>query len=71
MNQSHDDVTTRVCVNLCAFSNPCTPENAAAGEFYFPHHDNDKFVQCSEWGQCYVMQCPDGTTWNPVVNNCT
>ena len=57
------------CEFFC--SNPCTPENAADGEFYFPHHDSDKFVQCSEWGQCYIMQCPPGTNWNPAVTNCT
>ena len=52
-------------------SNPCTPENAADGVFYFPHHDSDKFVQCSEWGQCHVMQCSPGLEWNTDVNNCT
>ena len=52
----------------CDDNNPCTPENAAAGEFYFPHEDPTKFVQCSEWGQCYVMDCGPGTEWNPAVD---
>ena len=52
-------------------STPCTPENAASGEFYFPHGDATKFIQCSEWGQCYVMPCAPGTEWNTAVNNCT
>ena len=51
-------------------SNPCTPENAASGEFYFPHGDATKFVQCSQWGQCYVMPCPAGLGWNKAINNC-
>ena len=57
-----------LAIITCARSNPCTPENAAAGEFYFPHEDPTKFVQCSEWGQCYIMDCGPGTEWNPDIN---
>ena len=41
----------------CDENNPCNAENAAAGKFYFPNSDPTKFVQCSEWGQCYIMPC--------------
>ena len=54
----------------CDENNPCTPQNAAAGKFYFPHDNPSKFVQCSQWGQCYVMSCGVGTEWDSNVNNC-
>ena len=53
-----------------ARSNPCTPESVAAGKFHFLHEDPTKFVQCSQWGQCFVMPCPVGLGWNRVVNTC-
>jgi len=54
----------------CDDNNPCTPENAEKGQFYFPHEDPTEFVQCSEWGQCHIMSCGPGTVWNPDILNC-
>ena len=56
--------------NDCDDYNPCTPENAAEGKFYFPHKDPTKYVQCSEHGQCYVMNCSSGLVWDAVANTC-
>jgi hypothetical protein len=40
----------------CAESrSPCTPENIAAGRFYFPHDAPAQFVQCDVYGFCYDM----------------
>ena len=54
----------------CDENNPCNAENAAAGKFYFPNSDPTKFVQCSEWGQCYVMPCGPGTVWDQSALTC-
>ena len=54
----------------CDDYNPCTPENAAEGKFYFPHKDPTKYVQCSEHGQCYVMNCSSGLIWDSAINSC-
>ena len=52
------------------FSNPCTPENIKNGNFYHAHHDETKFVQCDEWGGCFVMPCGPGTVWNQEALTC-
>ena len=52
------------------FSYPCTPENIANGDFYFAHHDPRNFVQCSEWGGCWVMPCAPGTEWVQELLTC-
>jgi len=54
----------------CDDKNPCTPENIAAGLFYFPAEDSAKFIQCSQWGQCFVMPCPDGLVWDAKLLTC-
>jgi hypothetical protein len=55
----------------CEKNSPCTKENAAKGNFYFPAASVSQFVQCSEWGQCFIMDCPPGLKWNVQVLNCT
>lgn len=54
----------------CVNNNPCTEENAMQGQFYFQHTDPAKFVQCSEFQQCFVMSCFGGTTWNQQLLTC-
>ena len=54
----------------CDANNPCTPENIHNGNFYFPHHDVAKFVQCDAHGGCFVMHCAPGTIWDPNLNTC-
>jgi hypothetical protein len=54
----------------CDDRNPCTQENIDAGAFYFPSQDPTKYVQCSEWEQCWVMPCPKGLVWDAGVNVC-
>ena len=55
----------------CSDRNPCTPENAGAGLFYFPADNPSEFIQCSEHGECFVMPCPPGTVWNQDLLTCT
>lgn len=54
----------------CKKRNPCKTADQNTG-FYFPHLDKHKFVQCSEHGDCYEMDCPAGLVWNDGVKNCT
>lgn len=55
----------------CNTNNPCTEENLAAGLFYFPSSaDPNQFIQCAEWGQCYVMSCPPGLVWLADMLTC-
>jgi hypothetical protein len=54
----------------CGTRNPCTDGSTASGDFYFPHDDSNKFVQCSEWGQCYIIDCHPGLIWDDVNNTC-
>ncbi|ESN97757.1 hypothetical protein HELRODRAFT_177819 [Helobdella robusta] len=54
----------------CVKNNPCTEENASKRKFYFPHDDPSKFVQCSQWGQCFEMSCPASLIWHATYNTC-
>lgn len=54
----------------CTTNNPCTPENAAAGLFYFAAELPTQYVQCTEWGQCYVFPCSPGLVWNQSLLTC-
>ena len=55
----------------CGANNPCTPANINAGKLYHPHHEETKFVQCDQYGRCYVMPCEPGTKWNQATETCT
>ncbi|KAK2157276.1 hypothetical protein LSH36_194g05095 [Paralvinella palmiformis] len=54
----------------CDANNPCTPENVEQGNYYFPHRDPDKFVQCDAHGGCLVKHCDPGTVWDPDITAC-
>ncbi len=76
--ETTDDVCSGgVCVGQpatptynCTDRNPCTPENAQNGLFYFSADEPTQFIQCSEWGECFVMPCPSGLTWNQDLLTC-
>lgn len=54
----------------CAPPNPCTAANRAIPKYHFPHTDPQKFVQCDEFGGCFVMPCAQGTAWNDAYQTC-
>lgn len=54
----------------CTDRNPCTPENAGAGKFFFPADNPSEFVQCSEHGECFIMPCPPGEVWSQELLTC-
>ncbi|CAH1789632.1 unnamed protein product [Owenia fusiformis] len=49
-------------------SNPCWTSN---GLYHAYPDDKSKFIQCAEWGDMFVMQCPVGELWNQGIRTCT
>ncbi|WP_165703931.1 chitin-binding domain-containing protein, partial [Enhygromyxa salina] len=54
----------------CVNNNPCTPENAVNGDFLFTAADPAQYVQCTEWGQCFEMDCAEGALWDQEALEC-
>lgn len=55
----------------CSSNNPCTSVMTNGVNFYFEHCDYKKFIQCSLTpGQCFEMQCPEGTKWVQDYHAC-
>jgi hypothetical protein len=54
----------------CTDRNPCTPENNAAGLFYFAADDPAQFIQCDLWEGCFEMTCPMGLVWIDSLKTC-
>lgn len=51
--------------------NRCTMEQIEDGMFYRVHcKDNSKFMQCDEFGGCFVRQCPDGLIFRNAKQAC-
>jgi len=63
-----DDVEYPGCYD-CEDHDPCNPLETE-DEFYYTHCDADKFVQCSEYGECFVQDCPVGLVWGADVRAC-
>lgn len=55
----------------CDANDPCDPENTKKNGYYYAHHEETKFVQCDEWGGCFVMNCGPGTAWSQEALTCT
>ncbi|ESO05859.1 hypothetical protein HELRODRAFT_159937 [Helobdella robusta] len=56
----------------CADINPCVKSNYLYGlYFYFPHESPNKFVQCGNSNQCFVMNCPASLVWSRINQTCT
>lgn len=51
----------------CGQFSPCANPN---GQFYYPHHEITKFVQCDAFGGCFVKDCGPGTVYNPDLFVC-
>ena len=54
----------------CDDNSPCTPENIANGNFYWPAEDAEHFVQCDGNGGCWVRPCGPGTEWSQELQTC-
>ena len=52
-------------------NNPCAPTLAIPGQYYYPHAEAGKFIQCGPAGLCYEKNCPAGLTWNVSSTTCT
>jgi len=54
----------------CGHKNPCDPL-LTEGLFYYARCDHpNKFVQCSDSGQCSYQKCPEGLIWNQTMLTC-
>ncbi|XP_076469597.1 uncharacterized protein LOC143299942 [Babylonia areolata] len=51
-------------------SNPCTAKAVAAGRFFFPHPDPNKYIQCDMWGDAFTNSCPTKLVWNAYLQTC-
>ena len=61
------------CVHDCdgGCGNPCA--NVAADGYYHPHCDRDnihQFIQCDDFGGCFVQDCAPGTVWSQDFLTC-
>jgi len=70
MGNSCDTQSQQQTYNCAQGRNPCTPENIAAGMFYFTHDAANMFVQCDIAGNCYDMTCPPGLVWSQAFLTC-
>ncbi|GFN90202.1 matrilin-2 [Plakobranchus ocellatus] len=49
----------------------CVPGLKDDSMFYHAHpYDNGKFIQCDEFGDAFILDCPDNEIWYQDVQNC-
>lgn len=49
--------------------NPC--KKGLNGNQFFAHpEDQNKYIQCSQWGQMFIFNCPEGLIWNTQKTAC-
>ncbi|KAK3764736.1 hypothetical protein RRG08_042046 [Elysia crispata] len=49
----------------------CTPGLKDDSLFYHAHpYDNSKFIQCDEFGDAFILDCPANEIWYQDVQNC-
>ncbi|GFS08293.1 collagen alpha-1(XIV) chain [Elysia marginata] len=49
----------------------CTPGLKDNSLFYHAHpYDNSKFIQCDEFGDAFILDCPTNEIWYQDVQNC-
>eukprot|EP00565_Helicotheca_tamesis_P004916 CAMPEP_0185741010 /NCGR_PEP_ID=MMETSP1171-20130828/38729_1 /TAXON_ID=374046 /ORGANISM="Helicotheca tamensis, Strain CCMP826" /LENGTH=209 /DNA_ID=CAMNT_0028412947 /DNA_START=637 /DNA_END=1266 /DNA_ORIENTATION=+ len=53
----------------CEERNPCDPL-LVEGEYYYPGPKTHKYVQCSEYGECFLKRCPKGLEWKQDLRAC-
>ncbi|KAK7094048.1 chondroitin proteoglycan-2-like [Littorina saxatilis] len=63
-------VNPTVFPNAQQFKNPCTAPQISGNHYYFAHPDPNKFIQCDNAGQAFVVACPSGLVWNQYYEVC-
>eukprot|EP00565_Helicotheca_tamesis_P000340 CAMPEP_0185740996 /NCGR_PEP_ID=MMETSP1171-20130828/38718_1 /TAXON_ID=374046 /ORGANISM="Helicotheca tamensis, Strain CCMP826" /LENGTH=193 /DNA_ID=CAMNT_0028412933 /DNA_START=505 /DNA_END=1086 /DNA_ORIENTATION=- len=53
----------------CKARNPCDPL-LTEGKYHYPHATDTKYVQCSDFGDCFVRKCPSGLVFDDSVSVC-
>lgn len=52
-------------------SNPCTAQNMASGNIFFPYaSDKTKFIECNSQGQPVVLSCPSRLVYDTGRGSC-
>merc|ERR1712137_65158 len=52
-------------------TNPCTAQNLASGNIFFPYpSDNKKFIECNAQGQPLILSCPTRLVYDPSKTGC-
>lgn len=64
-------VVNPVVMTTAAPSNPCTPDNIATGNIFFPYvNDVTKFIECSPDGTANVLSCPPRLQYDASRQSC-
>ncbi|XP_025099986.1 uncharacterized protein LOC112567508 [Pomacea canaliculata] len=52
-------------------TNPCTPEQLVAHNFFFEYPpDKQQFIHCDGWGGAWIQTCPVSEIWNQELHTC-
>ena len=52
-------------------SSPCSPQNLAAGNFFFSVTGNNKqFIMCDQNGNAQILTCPGQLVWDQSRQSC-
>mmetsp|Transcript_22643 Transcript_22643/g.29942 ORF Transcript_22643/g.29942 Transcript_22643/m.29942 type:complete len:260 (-) Transcript_22643:2374-3153(-) len=57
------------CFDCSDGINPCDPL-ATTGKYYYSNCDVQKYVQCSNAGQCFEHDCPINLQWDDIMRAC-
>jgi len=60
---------TNSCFDCTDGRNPCDPL-VEPNKYYYSNCDVHKYVQCSDAGRCYEVDCPANLQWDDAVRTC-
>jgi hypothetical protein len=62
-----------ICISsCCGIKNPCKNDDDTVSKkhhFEHPNYEN-KFIQCSDWGQMFIFSCPGTLVWVDKTASC-
>ena len=50
-----------------AITNPC---GKGSSNFHAHPEDDNKYIQCTQWGQMFIFSCPEGLRWDGSIMAC-
>ena len=58
-------------VTQAPVTNPCTAQNIANGNIFFPYPgDVSRFIECTSQGQSLILACPTRLVYNAAKQGC-